>query len=313
MGLHHILHWKLFFKAVEQEDITVFGTSPGFLSSCESAGLVPKEKYDMSSLKTILTTGSPLSEENFEYVYKNIKNDVQLSSISGGTDIISCFMLGNPILPVYSGELQCRGLGMKVETYNNEGKSVINEVGELVCSAPFPSSPIYFWNDENNERYNKAYFSHYKNIWRHGDYVKINENGGCVVYGRSDATLNPKGVRIGTAEIYGPVESMKEVMDSIVIGKKVKNDIEIVLFVKLANSYSLNEDLMNRIKITLKKNRTPRHVPAEIHEVQDIPRTISGKKVELAVTNILHGEEVTNIDAIANPKSLDYFEPFIAK
>jgi len=302
---------EILFKAVEQEEISIFGTSPNFLSKCESTGLVPKEKYDMSSLKAILSTGSPLSEENFNYVYNSIKNDVQLSSISGGTDIISCFMLGNPILPVYNGELQCRGLGMKVETYNQDGQPVIDEVGELVCTAPFPSRPVGFWDDENNEKYNKAYFDHYKNVWRHGDYIKINQDGGCIVYGRSDATLNPGGVRIGTAEIYGPVESMKEIETSIVVGRKVKNDIKVVLFVVLKNGYKLDDELKNEIIFTLKKTRSPRHVPAEIHQVDDIPRTINGKKMELAVSNILHGENVSNMEAIANPKSLEYFIQFM--
>lgn len=298
----------ILFKAIEHEEITIFGTSPKFLASCESAGLVPGDEFDLSSLKTILSTGSPLSEQNFEYVYRDVKKDIQLSSISGGTDIISCFMLGNPILPVYKGELQCIGLGMKVETYDPDGNPVFDQVGELVCTAPFPSRPIYFWNDEDGSKYQQAYFEYYDNIWRHGDYVKINKHGGCIVYGRSDATLNPGGVRIGTAEIYEPVEAMKEIKDSLVVGRKVNNDTDVILFVVLEDGYNLTENLKKSIKKTLKSQRSPRHVPTEIHAIPDIPRTINGKKVELAVTRLIHGEEITNMEAIANPESLEYFK-----
>ncbi len=301
----------ILFKAIEKEKINVFGTSPKFLSVCESRGLKPKEKFNLSSLKTILSTGSPLADKNFEYVYRDVKEDVQLSSISGGTDIISCFMLGNPNLPVYKGELQCRGLGINVKTYDEKGNEVVNEVGELVCTSPFPSRPIYFWNDQNGEKYLKAYFQLFTNVWRHGDFVKINERGGCIVYGRSDATLNSGGVRIGTAEIYGPVESLSEVQDSIVIGKKINSDTSMVLFVVLEPGLSLDDKLKSKIKHVLRTQRSPRHVPAEIYQVKEIPRTISGKKVELAVASVINGEEVTNKDALANPEVLKEFERLI--
>ena len=304
---------SVLFKAIEEEKISIFGTSPKFLASCESRHLVPKDKFDLSSLKTILSTGAPLSKQNFEYVYGSLKEDVQLASISGGTDIISCFMLGNPILPVYKGELQCRGLGMKVETYNSDGEPVVGEIGELVCTAPFPSRPICFWNDDNGEKYHKAYFSHFENVWRHGDYIEINEHGGCVVHGRSDATLNPGGVRIGTAEIYGPVESLPEIEESIVIGRKNNGDTEIILFIVLKEGYQLKDELKTKIKKTLKEQRSPRHIPSEIYQVSDIPRTLNGKKVEISVTKIIHNEEVSNRDAIANPESLEQFSKYRLK
>lgn len=301
---------NVLFKAIDKNKISVFGTSPKFLSACDASGLIPKESFDLSSLKSILSTGSPLSDKNFQYVYTNIKSDLQLSSISGGTDIISCFMLGNPNLPVYPGELQCRGLGMKVETFDENGNPVKNTVGELVCTAPFPSRPIYFWDDKDGKKYHNAYFNHYRNVWRHGDFIEINDHNGIIVYGRSDATLNPGGIRIGTAEIYGPVEALEEIEDSLVIGKKVNSDTEIVLFVVLNKGYVLDEKLKNKIKQTLRQNRTPRHVPKEIHAVDDIPRTLNGKKVELAVTKTIHGQEVTNRDALANPKALDLFKKY---
>ncbi|WP_258103165.1 acetoacetate--CoA ligase [Marinoscillum sp. MHG1-6] len=295
------------FRAIEKEKVNIFGTSPKFLSACESSGLVPQKDFDLSSLKTILSTGSPLTDHHFDFVYQDIKPDVQLASISGGTDIISCFMLGNPIGPVFKNELQCRGLGMKVETYNDEGQPITDEVGELVCSAPFPSRPIQFWNDPQGEKYRKAYFDQYPGVWRHGDYVKITPEGGCIVYGRSDATLNAGGIRIGTAEIYEPVESLPQIKDSIVIGKRVGDDTIIVLFVVLNEGYKLSPDLEQKIKSTLREKRTPRHVPAEIHQVSEIPRTISGKKVELAVTRLIHGEAITNKEALANPETLEEF------
>jgi len=295
------------YRVIESEKINIFGTSPKFLSACESKGLIPREQFNLGSLRTILSTGAPLSIKNFEYVYKDIKKDLQLASISGGTDIVSCFMLGNPILPVYKGELQCRGLGMKVETFNDKKQSVLNEIGELVCTAPFPSRPVAFWNDEKGEQYKDAYFSHYEGIWRHGDYILINSHGGCVIYGRSDATLNPGGVRIGTAEIYGPVEAMNEIEDAIVVGKRVENDTHVVLFVVLAPGVCLTDQLKDKIRQKLKTDRTPRHVPSEIHQVDEIPRTLSGKKVELAVTKLLHGEPISNRDAIANPDALEQF------
>lgn len=298
---------EIIWNRIEDEGITIFGTSPKYLSSIERSGLVPKEKFDLSKLQTVLSTGSPLSEDNFRWVYKNVKNDIQLSSISGGTDIISCFMLGCPILPVYSGEIQCRGLGMKVEAYDDKGNSVIDEKGELVCTEPFPSAPIYFWNDADNEKYKKAYFERFPDVWHHGDFIKITKSGGAVVYGRSDATLNPGGVRIGTAEIYRVVDSIEEVVDSLVVGQNWNNDIRIILFVVLKNDIRLNDSLIEKIKTKIRISATPRHVPSLIHQIKEVPHTISGKKVELAVTKILNGEKVDNREALANPDSLDQF------
>ena len=299
---------NILWKAIESEKINIFGTSPKFLSACQNRGLRPKQQFDLSSLKTILSTGAPLTAPQFDWCYEQVKEDMQLSSISGGTDIISCFALGNPDLPIYSGEIQCRGLGMKVETYNDNGQFVENEVGELVCSAPFPSRPIYFWNDPDKVKYEAAYFEHFPGVWRHGDFIKITDYGSVIVYGRSDATLNPGGVRIGTAEIYAPVEAMPEIADSLVIGQKWKDDERIILFVVLAEGQILTDDLKNRINKTIRQNSTPRHVPAKIIEVTDIPHTINGKKVEIAVARIVHGEEVPNKDALANPESLKQFE-----
>lgn len=298
---------EIIWNRIEDEGITIFGTSPKYLSSIERSGLVPKEKFDLSKLQTVLSTGSPLSEDNFRWVYKNVKNDIQLSSISGGTDIISCFMLGCPILPVYSGEIQCRGLGMKVEAYDDKGNSVIDEKGELVCTEPFPSAPIYFWNDADNEKYKKAYFERFPDVWHHGDFIKITKSGGAVVYGRSDATLNPGGVRIGTAEIYRVVDSIEEVVDSLVVGQNWNNDIRIILFVVLKNDIRLNDSLIEKIKTKIRISATLRHVPSLIHQIKEVPHTISGKKVELAVTKILNGEKVDNREALANPDSLDQF------
>jgi len=299
---------NILWKKIEDDKISVFGTSPKFLGMIQKAGLVPKDHFDLSSLKTILSTGSPLSVENFRWVYEDVKGDLQLSSISGGTDIISCFMLGNPNLPVYEGEIQCKGLGMKVEAFNEKGESVIEEKGELVCTKPFPSMPVYFWNDPENKKYYSAYFDYYPGIWRHGDYIKITKHGGIIVYGRSDATLNPGGVRIGTAEIYRIVEAMDEVTDSLAVGQTRKNDVRIILFVVLKPNHILNDTLIEKIKTVIRTNATPRHVPLKIIQVQDIPRTISGKKVELAVTRILHQENVDNRDALANPDSLEQFK-----
>ncbi len=276
-------------------------------------GFVPKDKYDLESLHAILSTGSPLPEETFKWVYENVKTDLQLSSISGGTDIVSCFMLGNPTLPVYPEEIQCKGLGMKVEAFNDKGEPVTGEKGELVCTEPFPSMPVYFWDDESGEKYRKAYFDKYPGVWTHGDYIKITENGGIIVYGRSDATLNPGGIRIGTAEIYRVVEEQDEIADSIAVGKKFNGDEKIILFVALRENIKLNKALKDKIKLELKQKATPRHVPSEIFKVKDIPRTISGKKVEIAVSKILNGEEVENKDALANPDSLKQFYKFSKK
>lgn len=304
---------EVLWKKIEEEQITIFGTSPKFLSSNEKSGLVPKDKYDLKSLRTILSTGSPLSEENFNWVYKNVKNDLQLSSISGGTDIISCFMLGCPILPVYSGEIQCRGLGMKVEAWDENGNPLIDEKGELVCTSPFPSSPIFFWNDIDNEKLSKAYFEKYQGVWHHGDFIRITRNGGVVVYGRSDATLNPGGIRIGTAEIYRVVDSINEVADSLVVGQNWKNDVRIILFVVLKNEIQLDDKLIEKIKTKIRTTATPRHVPSLIFQITEVPHTISGKKVELAVTRILNGKKVENRDVLANPNSLEQFYSLINK
>ena len=301
---------EFLWKKIQEYRITVFGTSPKYLSIFQKQGFVPKNKFKLDSLRAILSTGSPLPEETFEWVYENVKSDLQLSSISGGTDIISCFMLGNPTLPVHSGEIQCKGLGMKVEAFNEKDESVVGEKGELVCAEPFPSMPVYFWDDESGEKYRKAYFEKYEGIWRHGDYIKITENGGIIVYGRSDATLNPGGVRIGTAEIYRIVEDIDGIEDSIVVGKKFNGDEKVILFVLLTPEIKLDQTLKDRIKSELKLKATPRHVPSEIFEVKEIPRTISGKKVEIAVSKILNGEEVDNKDALANPNSLDQFYRF---
>ncbi|MBK7091719.1 MAG: acetoacetate--CoA ligase [bacterium] len=296
------------WNAIDEENINVFGTSPKFLQSCESAGLSPRKSHRLDSLKAILSTGSPLPDSSFEWVYREVKSDIQLASISGGTDIVSCFMLGAPTIPVYSGEIQTRGLGMKVETFNDEGKSVIDEVGELVCTAPFPSRPVQFWNDPDGAKYKSAYFDHFPGIWRHGDFIKITESGGIIVYGRSDATLNRGGVRIGTAEIYGPVEALPEIEDSLVVERRIGSDSQVVLFVVLAEGSDLNEDLIQKIRRTIREQESPRHVPDKIVPIAEIPRTVSGKKVELAVGRILNGQPVTNREALANPNSLLQFE-----
>ncbi|MGB5289711.1 MAG: acetoacetate--CoA ligase, partial [Ignavibacteriaceae bacterium] len=298
------------WRKIEEHKISVFGTSPKFLSIFSKNNLSLREQFDLSSLRAILSTGSPLPEESFHWVYDNVNSDLQLSSISGGTDIISCFMLGNPTLPVYAGEIQCKGLGMKVEACNEKGESVVGEKGELVCTEPFPSMPVYFWDDERGEKYRKAYFGKYPGIWTHGDYIEITENGGIKVFGRSDATLNPGGVRIGTSEIYRIVEEMDEIHDSLAVGKKWNEDEKVILFVLLNERIELNDLLKDKIKTELRMKATPRHVPAEIFQVKEIPRTISGKKVEIAVSKILNGEEVDNKDALANPHSLEQFYQF---
>jgi len=295
------------FKLVQDEKVTVFGTSAKYLAAVEKEGVKPREILDLTRLKAILSTGSPLSVESFEYVYRDVKDDLCLSSISGGTDIVSCFALGNPIAPVYAGELQCRGLGMNVQAFNSQGQPVLNRKGELVCVSAFPSMPIYFWNDEHDKKYTKAYFSVYPNVWHHGDFIEITDTGGVIIYGRSDATLNPGGVRIGTAEIYRQVESLEEIKDSLVIGQNWDNDVRVILFIKLAEGVEYNDGLVKKIKTTIRVNTTPRHVPAKVIPVADIPYTISGKKVEMAVRNILHNEPVENRDALANPGALDLY------
>ena len=296
--------WKL----AQDEKITVFGTSAKYLAALEKAGSKPGRTYDLSPLRAVLSTGSPLSEESFEYTYRDIKPDLQLASISGGTDLNGCFALGNPIGPVYRGELQCRGLGMKVEAFNVQGRSVINEQGELVCTAPFPSQPLYFWNDKGNSKYRAAYFEKYSNVWHHGDFIKITDTDGVIIYGRSDATLNTGGVRIGTAEIYSVVETMEEIEDSIIVGQDWENDVRAVLFVRLGEQIELTDELIEKIKTAIRENTTPRHVPAKVIAVDDIPYTINMKKVELAVKNVIHGRPVLNKDALANPEALNLYK-----
>jgi acetoacetyl-CoA synthetase len=295
------------WEMARDENVSIFGCSAKYLAALEKAGARPRETCDLGSLRAVLSTGSPLSVENFEYVYRDIKADLMLSSISGGTDIVSCFALGNPMGPVYAGELQCRGLGMKVEAFDENGRPAIGRKGELVCTAAAPSMPLYFWNDPDGRKYREAYFEVYPGVWRHGDYIEINERGGVVIYGRSDATLNPGGVRIGTAEIYRQVENIPEVLDSLVVGQDWESDVRVVLFVKLKQGRALTGELVERIKAAIRRNATPRHVPAKVLEVPDIPYTISGKKVELAVHKVIHQQEVKNRDALANPESLDYF------
>ncbi|MGE3181019.1 MAG: acetoacetate--CoA ligase [Phycisphaerae bacterium] len=304
---HPTVHTLWEFAA--EQKITLFGTSPKFLSACQKSHIEPGKSHDLSALRVICSTGAPLTAEQFEWVYANVKRDVQLSSISGGTDIISCFMLGNPLLPVYAGEIQCRGLGMDVQAWDENGQPVIGEKGELVCATAFPSQPVGFWNDPDQSKYKAAYFDHYPGIWRHGDFVEITERGGIVVYGRSDATLNPGGVRIGTAEIYRIVEEVPEVMDSLVIGRTVADDVEIVLFVVLREGYKLSDGsgLKEKIRSAIIAGASRRHLPRHIIQVSAIPYTISGKKVELAVQNIVEGKEVKNRDALANPAALEEY------
>ncbi len=295
------------WKMAQDEKITIFGTSAGYLAALQNAGVKPGEEYDLTPLKAVLSTGSPLSIESFEYVYREIKEDIQLASIAGGTDLNGCFALGNPMGSVYASELQCRGLGMKVMAFDENGKPVINQQGELVCAAPFPSMPIYFWNDPDFEKYHSAYFDVYPAIWRHGDYIIITDRGGVVMYGRSDATLNPGGVRIGTAEIYRQMDQIEEIEDSVVVSQNWKNDVRVILFLKMAEGYELSENLKNKIKNTIRTNASPRHVPAKILAVKDVPYTLNMKKVEIAVRKVIHNQPVLNKDALKNPEALDYY------
>jgi len=294
-----------------EEKMTVFGTSAKYIDALAKIRMEPGKTHDLSSLRALLSTGSPLVPESFDYVYRSIKSDLQLASISGGTDIISCFALGCPILPVWRGELQCRGLGMKVEVWDDEGKPVRGEKGELVCTAPFPSMPVGFWNDVDGAKYRAAYFERYPGIWHHGDYVELTEHDGLMIFGRSDAVLNPGGVRIGTAEIYRQVERLDEVIESLAIGQdwppQQPNDVRVILFVRLREGLALDAELADRIKRQIRDNTTPRHVPAAVVQVADIPRTKSGKIVELAVRNVVHGQPIKNLEALANPEALAHF------
>ena len=299
---------NILFDYAEAERCTFFGTSAKYIDACSKAGVAPISSHDLSALRTIASTGSPLVPESFDYVYRSIKQDVCLSSISGGTDIISCFVLGNPIGPVWRGEIQARGLGMKVEVWGDDGHPLRGEKGELVCTAPFPSMPVGFWNDDDGKRYRAAYFDKFPNVWCHGDYIELTDHDGVIVYGRSDATLNPGGVRIGTAEIYRQVEQLEEVEESLVIDQEWQGDTRIVLFVRLRAGLTLDEALIQKIKTQIRSNTTPRHVPAKILQVADIPRTKSGKIVELAVRNIVHGRAIKNREALANPDALDLYK-----
>lgn len=289
-----------------QEQVTVFGTSAKYLSVCEKEGVIPA-RHNLSALRMVLSTGSPLSVASYDYVYRDIKQDVHLASISGGTDIISCFALGNPNGPVYRGELQARGLGMAVDIFDPDGKSIRGTPGELVCTRPFPSMPVSFWNDPDGSRYHKAYFAHFPNVWRHGDWAELTEHDGLIIFGRSDATLNPGGVRIGTAEIYRQVERLPEVVESLVVAQDWDDDVRIVLFVRLRDGMQLDDTLRDRLKKEIRANASPHHVPRKIVQVTDLPRTINGKLSELAVRAVIHGRVAGNTDALANPEALDQF------
>ncbi|MFN2436058.1 MAG: acetoacetate--CoA ligase [Desulfotignum sp.] len=296
------------WQMAQDEKITVFGTSAGYIEALKNAGVKPKEQFDLTPLKSVLSTGSPLSDENFEFVYDHIKSDLQLASISGGSDLNGCFALGNPMGPVYTGELQCRGLGMAVYAYDDTGQPVVDQQAELVCTAPFPSMPIYFWGDEDGSKYHSAYFDQFPGIWTHGDFIKVTPRGGVIMFGRSDATLNPGGVRIGTAEIYRRLDAMPELEDSVVVGQSWNNDVRVILFVKLAPGYDLTGDLEAKIRSDIRANASPRHVPAKIIACPDVPYTLNMKKVELAVKKVLEGKEVKNKDALKNPEALDFFD-----
>jgi acetoacetyl-CoA synthetase len=297
----------LLLKIANKEDITLFGVSAKYIDALRKTNINFKKKYKLSKLRTICSTGSPLSEDSFNYVYKNIKKDLHLASISGGTDIVSCFVLGNLYQPVYPGEIQNKGLGMDVRVFDERGKSITDKKGELVCVNPFPSMPLKFWNDKNDNKFKKAYFNKFKNIWHHGDYAKITNKNGYIIVGRSDTTLNPGGVRLGTAEIYSEIEKFKEIKESLVVGQSWDNDIRIVLFVIINSKYELTENLLKKIKLQIRKNASPRHVPHKIIQVNDIPRTKSGKIVELAVKSIIEGNKIKNKEALANPLSLNQY------
>lgn len=306
----------ILWDLIDAERVTVFGTSAKYLAIAEKSGLTPRTSHDVEALRAILSTGSPLADHSYDYVYEHIKSDVHLASISGGTDIISCFALGNPTGPVYRGELQCRGLGMAVEVFDAAGNAIVATPGELVCTRPFPSMPVSFWNDADGSKYHAAYFDAYPNVWRHGDWAALTEHDGVVIYGRSDATLNPGGVRIGTAEIYRQVEQLPEVIESVAVGQEigegVRGDVRIVLFVRLRDGVELSSDLVQRIKAQIRDNTTSLHVPKVIVQVADIPRTVSGKISEIAVREVIHGRPVTNVEALANPAALDLYRDLVA-
>jgi len=298
---------EVLWDLAAEEQLTQFGTSAKYIDACKKAGLSPRRTHELSALQTLLSTGSPLAPESFDWVYAEVKRDLLLASIAGGTDIVSCFMLGNPLLPVWRGEIQCRGLGMKVEVWSDEGRPLVGAPGELVCTAPAPSMPIGFWGDADGSRYRAAYFEHFPGVWRHGDRVELTERGGVIIHGRSDATLNPGGVRIGTAEIYRQVEQVPEVEEAIVVGQDVGADQRVLLFVRLREGLTLDDALRARIGQRIREHTTPRHVPAVIAQVADIPRTRSGKISELAVREVIHGRPVKNTEALANPEALDLY------
>jgi acetoacetyl-CoA synthetase len=298
---------NVLFDFADRTDMTLFGTSAKFIDAVSKAGLEPRRSHRLDTLRTMTSTGSPLAPESFDFVYSRIKSDVHLASISGGTDIVSCFVGGNPAGPVWRGEIQGRGLGMKVEVFDEEGRSVEGEKGELVCTTPFPSMPVRFWNDPGGRKYHAAYFEKYPGVWHHGDYVELTEHGGMIIHGRSDAVLNPGGVRIGTAEIYRQVEQLDDVVESLVIGQQWENDERVVLFVRLRDGQLLTPEVEAQIRRRIREHTSTRHVPARIVQVTEIPRTKSGKIVELAVRDIVHGREITNREALANPGALDQF------
>jgi len=295
------------WRMAQEERITIFGTSAKYLSALEKSDFVPAREVDLTALRTVLSTGSPLLPDGFDYVYRAVKSDLLLASISGGTDIVSCFALGCPTRPVHRGELQCRGLGLRVEIFDDSGRPLRGERGELVCTAPFPSMPVGFWNDPDGRKYRAAYFERFPGVWHHGDYAALTEHDGLIIYGRSDAVLNPGGVRIGTAEIYAAVESLAEIVEALAIGQDWQSDVRVVLFVRTRPGIDLDEALRKKIRDTIRAHTTPRHVPAKIIAVPDIPRTLSGKVTELAVRNVIHGLPVKNIDALANPLALEHF------
>ncbi len=295
------------WEIAEKSEVCVFGTSAKYIDALSKSKVIPKKQFQLRNLRTTCSTGSPLSPDSYDYILNNIKSDIQIASISGGTDLLSCFVLSNPLSPVVKGEIQCKALGMEVDIFNENGESIVNEEGELVCKNSFPSMPIKFWNDPDDKKYKDAYFEKFTGIWRHGDWAKITERGTIVIYGRSDATLNPGGVRIGTAEIYNTVEKLSEVVESIVIAQNWDNDVRIVLFLKLADDLELTESLKEKVIDQIRTNLTPRHIPAKVVSVPDIPRTRSGKITELAVRDIVHGKEIKNKEALANPKALLHF------
>ena len=306
-GSPFVRRGRILWDYAEAENITIFGTAAKYIDAIAKLNLEPALSHKLPNLKALLSTGSPLAPEGFDYIYRNIKQDLHLASISGGTDIVSCFALGNPAAPVWRGEIQAPGLGMRVEVFDEDGHALLCEKGELVCTAPFPSMPLGFWNDADGSKYHAAYFDKYPDVWCHGDYLETTEHGGLIIYGRSDAVLNPGGVRIGTAEIYRQVEKLNEVVESIAIGQDWSNDVRVVLFVRLRDELTLDEALINKIKQQIRDNTTPRHVPDKVLQVADIPRTRSGKIVELAVRNVVHNLPIKNREALSNPEALELF------